>query len=106
MRDAGIELCELTDAALHWFLRSSDKGHYGIYLEARGVNVVVDKSNSDPELEDGRMAGLATRSRSAARAPVGVVEAEDRKTSSDAKRRSPNEISVYAEDRPKRKRRG
>ena len=57
MRDAGIELYELTDAALHWFLRSSDKGHYGIYLEARGVNVVVDKSNSDPELEDGRMAG-------------------------------------------------
>ena len=108
MRDAGIELYELTDAALHWFLRSSDKGHYGIYLEARGVNVVVDKSNSEPELQvdDGRVAGLAYRSRSAARAPTGVVKAEGRKTGSDAKMGRPNEISVYAEDRSKRKRRG
>ena len=54
VRDAGVKLHELTDAALDWFLRSSDKGSYGIYLEARGMDIVVDKTSSEPD-ENGKV---------------------------------------------------
>ena len=40
VRDAGMELWEMTNAALDWYLRHASnavEGQYGIYLEARGL---------------------------------------------------------------------
>ena len=103
MRDAGVRLYEVTDAALDWFLRCSDKGHYGIYLEARGIDVVVNKSYS--ESEEDKVAKAATQSRPAAHVPAGVVQAENR-SDGVAKTQKSSQVPAHGENHPKRKRGG
>ena len=75
MRDAGVKLHELTDAALDWFLRSSDKGSYGIYLEARGMDIVVDKTSSEPD-ENGKVKPTTQKHLTAVRGPPHAVKTE------------------------------
>ncbi|TFY54364.1 hypothetical protein EVJ58_g8911 [Rhodofomes roseus] len=47
VRDAGVELPGLTEAALCWHGRASPDGDYSIYLEARGLHITREEATRE-----------------------------------------------------------